>query len=232
MNLYNNVTLITANFNKATLTRAMLMSLLKKGVLPRITIIDNSNSEFYDLSEAERSVGISLIDNRHYRLTKNWGVGELSKNHAHSLDYALGKVQTEWAVICDNDILFRPSIIEIFDSLNTTQYDVIGEVGFDAVRPDRLFPYLCFIRMDIFKKYSVQYFDPDRCMALGHDEHGSLCHLYDTGYSFYEDIQKYPINLRRITLDDYCVHYLHASQNEPNGKPPLPIWLDQHRELY
>lgn len=232
MSWFSDVTLITANFNKATLTRVMLMSLMKKGVVPRITIIDNSNSEFYDISDVERRVGVSLIDNRHYQLTKNWGAGELSKNHAHSLDYALGKVQTKWAVLCDNDILFRPSIIGLFESLKTTQADVIGEIGFDAVRPDRLFPYLCFIRMDIFSKYPIRYFDPTRCMALGHDEHGSLCHLYDTGYSFYADIQKYPINIQRITLDDYCVHYLHASQNESNGKPPLSVWLEQHRELY
>lgn len=230
---FNEVTVVTANYNNATLTRIMIMSLLKKQVYPHILIIDNSNTAFFNISPQETRLGISLIDNRNYQLTHNWGVGELSKNHANSLEYALTKVHTKWAVICDNDILFKPSIYQYFVSLSNTPYDIIGEIGYDAVKPDRLFPYLCAINMDRYRTANLHYFDPARCMSLGHDETGNLCHLYDTGYSFYIDALKTNANIKHIKLNDYCVHYLHASQDVPSGtpKPTLSEWLAIHKEL-
>ena len=231
---FSNVTLITANFNNALLTRVMIMSLIKKNVFPNILIIDNSTTEFFNVNSIETKMGIHVINNQNYKLTKNWGIGELSKNHSHSLDYALSTVTTKWAVLCDNDILFKPSIMSLFLELENTPYDIIGEIGYDAVKPDRLFPYLCFINMDVYKSNQHHFFDPTRCMCVSHDEHGNLCHLYDTGYSFYVDALAKHQTIKRIRLDDFCIHYLHASQDVPSGtpKPSLPEWLLIHKDLY
>ena len=231
---FNDVTLITANFNNATLTRIMMMSLFKKNVFPNILIIDNSNTNFFDIYQSEQNFGIRLIDNRHYHLTKNWGIGELSKNHSHSLDYALSHVTTKWAVICDNDILFKPAIFQFFCDLCTANYDIKGEIGYDAVKPARLFPYLCAINMEMYHSSQLHFFDPTRCMTLGKDDAGNLCHLYDTGYSFYVDALKKHKTIKQISLNDYCIHYLHASQDVPSGtpKPTLTQWLAIHKDLY
>ncbi len=230
---FNDVTIITANYNNSTLTRIMLMSLLKKQVYPRIIVIDNSNTEFFAINDSERRLGIQLIDNRNYQLTKNWGVGELSKNHAHSLAYAMNMVNTKWTVLCDNDILYKPSIYNLFTEISTTDYDIIGEVGYDAVKPNRLFPYLCAINMESYHRDNLNYFDPTRCMVIGRDENGMECHLYDTGYSFYVDALQKQQRIKCIKLNDFCIHYLHASQDVPSGtpKPSLAEWIELHKDL-
>ena len=69
---FSNVTLITANFNNALLTRVMIMSLIKKNVFPNILIIDNSTTEFFNVNSIETKMGIHVINNQNYKLTKNW----------------------------------------------------------------------------------------------------------------------------------------------------------------
>ena len=59
---FGNVTLITANFNNAVLTRVMIMSLIKKNVFPNILIIDNSTTEFFNVSPLETKMGIHVIN--------------------------------------------------------------------------------------------------------------------------------------------------------------------------
>ena len=226
-----NCTLITASFNNALLTRIMLMSLWNKMCFPKVLVIDNSTMDFFIPNEQERRLGVSVINNHNYRLTKNWGIGQVSKNHCNSLDYALRKVSTDWAIICDNDILFNNRIIELCNVLQQSRVDIIGEIGYDAVKPARLFPYLCAIRVSAIKCAKISYFDPKRCMIPGVDETGKKCNLYDTGYSFYQDALRAGLKIQRIKLNDYCVHYLHASQTSNKIRIPLYDWVETHREL-
>ena len=231
MKVVHNCTLISASFNNATLTRIMLFSLFNKGIVPHIMIIDNGSTDFFVPDEMERRCGITVIDNHNYKLTKNWGKGQVSKNHCHSLQYALSRVSTEWAIICDNDILFKPSITRFFDIIFDNSADIIGEIGYDAVKPARLFPYLCAIKMNSIRNRNIAYFDPTRCMIPGVDECGIRCNLYDTGYSFYVDARSAGLTIKPICLDDYCVHYLHASQTSSNVRIPLNEWINMHSNL-
>ncbi|MCQ2124267.1 MAG: glycosyltransferase [Fibrobacter sp.] len=235
MRFYNDISLITANFNNPDLTRFMIKSFLNKGVgnIP-ITIIDNSNAGAFNLMPVERDCEISVVNNNNYKLTKNWGVGELSKNHAHSLDYAIKHASSKWVIICDNDILFKPAIIDLLNEIKDSQYAVIGEIGHDSVPPSRLFPYLCIINKSLIDKYRINFFDPKRCMIKFTDpQTGMLSNHYDTGYSFLEDVLANHLPIKKINLDTYCTHFLHASQNAKgvNKEDRILQWIVSNKHL-
>lgn len=225
------IALLTCNFNNELLTKTMLMSFFKQSGLSTndidIYVMDNSDkNKIVDLSKY-----FNIIDNFNYRLTPN--LTQPSKNHCVAIDYAFKHIDADYVILCDNDILFTPSLKTLLQNIKY-DFDVYGEIGYDVIKPARLFPYFCIINLKKFKQEKLNYFDNERCMKLfdasgkelvntrfGH--HG----LYDTGYSFYEDI-KNRWTICNIKINDYIVHLKGAALHNKN----VTDWLDTYKYLF
>lgn len=198
----SNLTILTTTFNNHFYTKMMIMSLLKKEINPaEIIIIDNSNTT--KISD-NLSNNFTVIDNFKNKILKyDW---KSSRQHAAMIDYALkNKIKTEWCLLVDNDILFKHNIKHFLENFDDTSFDCCGEIGWDSTPPNRLFPYFCLINVKKFNDENKSYFDNKRIIT-----NYKIKNMYDTGYSFYEDIKK-TWRIKKIRLNDFIVHYKSAS---------------------
>ena len=159
-----------------------------------ISILDNSTTTpFISADELDVDI-ISVIDNTKFAHTLNYG--QPSKNHCSSIDYALNHcINTKYTLLVDNDIIFHPAINNLLQERH--KFDVIGEIGYDIIPGNRLFPYMCLIDNDFMTKNNINYFDEARCMTNN---------TMDTGASFYEDCVANSANIKCIKLQHYITH--------------------------
>ena len=232
------LTLLTCTFNNNLLTKCMIMSLVKQlGIDIPIVIMDNGTTE---LCTNEMREIFNVIDNSNYKITGNFG--QISRNHCASIDYALKNlIKTKYVLLCDNDILFKPTVKDLIENMNDT--DCVGEIEKDKCgKPWRVFPFFCIINVEKLKKENINYFDETRCMNeldTSFDEKGnwkadirkSQKSFGDTGSSFLWDIEKSNWKIDKIKLEDYILHFAMASWN-PNVKNRIESWLTENRNLF
>ena len=232
------LTLLTCTFNNNLLTKCMIMSLIKQlGTDIPIVIMDNGT---FELCTDEIKENFTVIDNSNYKITGNFN--QISRNHCASIDYALkNHVKTKYALLCDNDILFKPEVKILIESI--TDVDCVGEIEKDKTgRPWRVFPFFCIINVEKLKNENINYFDKDRCMNeldTSFDEKGnwkgdvrkSQKPFGDTGSSFLWDIEKANWGINEIKLNNYILHFAMASWN-PNVKNKIEKWLIENRSLF
>ena len=99
-------------------------------------------------------------------------------------------------MLVDNDVTFNSKLSSLLESRH--DYQLIGEIGYDIVPGNRLFPYMCIIDLDWVKFNNIHYFDEPRCITTSK--------TMDTGASFLEDSLVYQPKIRTIKLTDYIVH--------------------------
>lgn len=226
MNL-KDITLLTVSFNNNLLTGMMLKSFYKQvGELPEVVIIDNGDK--IPVDESLKSC-FTVIDNFNHKLLEN--EFQASRNHCSAIDYALKNcIKTEWCLLVDNDILFKPAIKNFLNELNENDFDACGEIGWDKTPPNRLFPYFCLINVKRFKKENLNYFDRNNitcfCTEGKKETEQSKYNIKDTGYSFYESI-KHLWRIQKIKLGELIVHLKGAMLYKKNVK----AWLDKNRDL-
>lgn len=197
--LIDQCTVVVATVRKHELVTHMAMSLEKSaGKLPQVIVLNNGDS----IHTCDFRKGRFLeVDNRGSRLTPLMpkARGEPSDRHCSSIDYALKNlVKTKYAVVVDNDTLFKPKCSEIFNA--TPDYDAAGEFrkcGGD--RDPRLLPMFCVIDVDKMQSDGISYYDYNRCWA-------THPYCWDTGGSFKADIVNAGWNIRQFKIDDYIVH--------------------------
>lgn len=192
MNL-SDISILTATFNQHDFTLNMLKSFYANvsKIFPQTYILDNSTVNMFP--RYQNSL-IHVIDNTNFKHTKDYS--QPSKNHCSSIDYALHLIETPYILLCDNDIVFNTSMRDLLCSYQS--YDIIGEIGWDRVRPDRLYPYMCIINLDLVKRNKIHYFDESRCMIRND--------YMDTGCSFWNDMKAITQRIKRIKLSDYIIH--------------------------
>ena len=200
---YNDITLLTCNFNNEKLTMTMLESFNKYVKnFKNIIILDNSTTNPIQILNKKYTV----IDNTNFKLTPDFK--QVSKNHCCSIDYAFKNlIKTKYVLLCDNDIIFNKHIVNLLNKRKN--FDCIGEIGYDTVPPERIFPYLMICDLDKVKKKVVDYFDESRIIKKQEETCEILSskygNVYDTGYSFYRDIVNTFV-IKRIRIEDYCIH--------------------------
>lgn len=159
--------------------------------MPHVCILDNSTQVAFPKIPNKY---ITVIDNTNFKYTPNYN--QPSKNHAASLDWCIyNHINTKYIVLCDNDILFKPQFIQLFSL--SDNFHILGDIGYDIIPPNRLYPYMCIIDCDFMKSNDIRYFDNARCMENG---------LMDTGYSFLQDVIKFNACIHQIHLYDYIIH--------------------------
>lgn len=222
-------TLLTVTFNNDDLTLCMLNSFIKSnGYIPKTLIIDNGTTQFTRIKSGNE---IKVFDNTCQHITGQYG--QCSKNHCSTIDYALKNLVTsKYAILVDNDILFKPNVKEYLDSFDMNKFDCAGEIGWDDAPPIRLFPYFCLINVEKFRNEKLNYFDNDRCIGPGSKEvgkrgPGTQCWYKDTGCSFLEDIQN-SWKIQGIQLSNYTVHLKCTGKSNYNYRK----FLTDNRELW
>lgn len=240
MSILNDITLLTCTFNNNTLTKCMIMSFFKQtGLFVPVVIMDNGTVE--SCTDDMRSV-FTVIDNTNFKLTPDFK--QVSRNHCASIDYVLRHcVKTKYAILCDNDILFKPKIKDLLAFLD--RYDSIDAVGQIELskRGYRLFPFFCIINVEKMKKMNVRYFDENNCMNNLETKYDNTGHWLsnkilsntpcglDTGGSFLTEIKQKKWDIKEIKINDYITHFASASWR-PGVKNRIISWLKQNEELF
>lgn len=220
---YQDITLLTVSFNNNILTGMMIKSLYKQldDELYDIVIVDNGDK--IPVDDNMKCV-FTVVDNFNHKIIPDYK--QISKNHCSAIDYALKNyIQTKWCLLVDNDILYKPSIKDLFAKLDEHEFDCCGEVGFDDAPPNRLFPYFCLLNVEKMNMENISYFDNNRCIGPGSRIHPPDLWYKDTGCSFLEDI-KDTWRIKNINISDYALHLKAASVKNVNK------WLREHRCMY
>ena len=226
MNL-NDLTILTVSFNNNLLTGMMLKSFHKQvDNLPEVVIVDNGDK--IPVDESLKSC-FTVIDNFNHKLLAN--EFQASRNHCVAIDYALKNcIKTNWCLLVDNDILFKPAIKKFLNTLNENEFDACGEIGWDKTPPNRLFPYFCLINVKKFKAEQLNYFDRNNITCFyteGKKEtEQAKYNVKDTGYSFYESI-KLTWRIREIKIGELVVHLKGAMLYKKDVK----AWLNANKDL-
>ncbi len=179
------------------------------------TIVIADNGTWLPIDPSFHKV-VTVVDNTHQKITGDYH--QCSKNHCSTIDYILKhKINTEWVLLVDNDILFKPDAKQFITTFDVSTYDAAGEVGWDDAPPCRLYPYFCLINVNKFNHDGINYFDNNRCIGPNSQQVGirgphTPCWYQDTGCSFYEDIQE-TWRLCNIQLSNYIVHMKCTGQN-------------------
>lgn len=218
------LTLLTVSFNNNVLTGMMIKSFIKQfGEIPEIIIVDNGNK--IPVDDGLKNL-FTVLDNFQNKLIPN--KLQPSRNHCATIDYALKHcIKTKYVLLVDNDILFKPKLKSFIKDFDETKYDAAGEIGYDVIPPNRLFPYCCLINVEKMKKENLSYYDENRIISFGMPGHFSKKDdYYDTGSSFLEDIKSWKI--LEIKLSDICIHMKGASLRNKDYKS----WLTDNKELF
>lgn len=235
MNILNDITLFLVTYNNNKLTSLVIKSFFKSiGTYIPVVIMDNGTREFCtdDMKEV-----FTIIDNTNYKIIPNQN--QLSRNHCASVDYALKNcINTKYVLLCDSDVLFKPSVKTLLENYNGS--NALGEI---AVNNMRLMPMFCIIDLEQFKKDNVNYYDKNRCLnnfTSILDEQGNWIKdiikpdkwYGDTGASFLWDIQKLNWNITNIKMVDYIEHYGRASFDEKHKNITITEWLNKFKNLW
>ncbi len=214
-NLLNQCCLVTATVNHHELVDKLILSLNKSiGRLPPIIVLNNGKA-MHEPKDIEAYYAIMEVDNRGSKLAKPTE-DQNSHRHCASIDYALKNlVRTKYAVVCDNDILFKPEVKDVF--LKSPSYDALGHVCNDTRGHLRLEPYFCVLNVEKMKRDGISYYDGRRCWPK-----------LDTGGSFLADIRNKKWRIHETEINKYIVHLSGAElYNRDIGK-----WFNQHKSLY
>lgn len=193
-----------------------------------VSIIDNTKGQIINFDE--------WLENYPEKLKTSAGRnGYGSAKHACSVQKCM-EIINENFVLLDSDILLKKDISDFFDD----KYIFIGSTEIWKARTgvakspkERAIPYICFINVNKCNALGIRYLDDKRIYGL--TQNGDN---YDTGASFLEDIKKKKLIWKRITLQNFIVHYKAGSWVEEakvydNYKPiSFDSWLERNKKLW
>lgn len=238
------------HFNTPELTTCLCGSIYKWHPGSHITIFDNSDRRPLDTYNILRA---SYIDNTHGQIINfdnelkkypnrqiaqqtESGCNFGSAKHTMSIDWLCKNLSNNF-ILLDSDVLIRRPI-DFADDKYICCSDTI------RIHEDifRMLPMISYINVDLMKKHNISFFDGARMHALV--EMSSRYNWYDTGASFYEDVQKLKL-FKPINSNEYIVHYGNGSWRQPNRRPisdgnksdvytamPYMEWLGAYHELW
>lgn len=183
-----NITLITASYNTPTITANMLksFSVVSKGT--KVLVCDNSTND-----ETETILKQSNVP---YFRNKG-GV------HGPSVDLLMEKIDTDYALLVDTDVVFLRSPEKFFNTVQeldlTLAGEVVGDRGGKKLYP-RVNPWFCIINVKNTIKNNIKFFDAQK-MATQEER------IYDVGSTFFEDVKSAKLGIGNIAGEGY--YYKH-----------------------
>ena len=185
----NNITLISCSYNTPLVTENMLKSFLN--VHEGVPILISENSTNTETKDILNKANIPYFDN----------TGGL---HAPSVDLLLEKVETDYALLVDTDVIFMRSCGDLFESFKTNELSLMGEIAGDRGGKrlhKRVHPWFCFIDVQKIKENKIKFYDVERMRSRGEVR-------YDVGSSFFEDTRKAGLKIANVKAEPYYFkHY-------------------------
>lgn len=189
--MINDLTLITCSYNTPLVTMTMLRSWFK--VHPYKTpvfVMENSTNEDTAQYLAQCKVPFQ----------RNPGGA-----HEHTVDKAMDKVQTRYALLVDTDVVFRKDHYHTFhdfvQSGAVLQGNVEGDRGGRALHK-RVHPWHCFMDMFQLRAHDIRFNEPGKSL--------SICNgaIYDVGATMYEACVSNGLTINHVNMEyDLFQHY-------------------------
>lgn len=203
----SDLTLITCSYNTLEFTSTMLKSYVyhhsSEGKF-NIVVMENSTNEKTRNFLKDKQISFDACPGR---------------THSISVDLALTKVKTKYALLVDTDIIFYKPIYDIFEQFKESSVAIMGEICGDRggyrLFP-RVFPWFCFINVEKVNEKGIRFHDQQRIDAtnsgkffgnvpLNFDRTG---YYYDVGSTFLEDINKFELGVIDKKFDpEYFYHF-------------------------
>ena len=224
------INVLIVNYNTQKLTTACIKSINKHTPGANIYVFDNSDKEPF-VNEFEN---VKVIDNtggqiinfnewlknfpEHEKSPIGSGNNYASSKHCASVQKAIDIIGDN-VILMDSDVLIKRDISEIWDE----ECIYVGGYEHNRWHDKRLMPFICFINVNMCKKYGIKYFDENRIVGL--TVNGEK---YDTGCSFYVDSEKY--KHKEINIFDYIKHFAQGSWKRKNLN--FEKWLEINKNLW
>ena len=189
----NKFTLITCSYNTPEVTLKMLKSwaVVHNNQFRNVIIIENSTN----------SMTSYVLDKNNIDYVKNPG-----GTHGSSVNIALDKCETDYALLVDTDVVFHKNHEHLFNIFESNDLTLMGKVEGDRggkhIR-NRVNPWHCFINVKHLKKHNIKFFDETRFKeALQTD------FIYDVGSTMFEDVHKLKLKIADMDFQGkYFTHY-------------------------
>jgi len=125
--------------------------------------------------------------------------------HGSSVNIAIDKCDTDYALLVDTDVIFKQSHEELFKLFEQNELTLMGKVEGDRggkhIR-NRVNPWHCFINVKHLKENNISFFDEDKFkVALKSD------YIYDVGSTMFEDVHSKKMKI--ADMDFHNKHYIH-----------------------
>jgi len=237
----NNFNILIVHYNTPKLTECLVKSINKfVGTDCTIYIFDNSDKKPFTYKQSN----LTILDNTHGEIinfdkwlekypqrfqTKakmnNFG----SAKHAYTIEKCFDLIPGNF-VLMDSDILLKQDISKFVND----NYVSCGEIFKTTVVKSRVLPFICYINVELCKKYGIHFFDEKRMNGL---YTGKYPESYDTGASFLEDITNTKAPFLNIKLDSYIEHFkagswLSESNALHKAKRTEEEWLETNKKYY
>ena len=150
-----------------------------------------------------------------------------SAKHCYSIEKCM-ELMGENFMLLDSDILLKKDISDLFDD----KYVFISATETWRGKA-RSIPYICYINVDSCKENDIHYFEDKHIYGLS-----KVGDRYDTGANFYEQVVAKKLNWKKISFEDYIVHYKAASWVESakkfDGYKPMDSqeWLKKYKKYW
>lgn len=174
-----------------------------------VHVFDNTNGEYINFTE--------IIKQYRPDYKKKTNFEFASFEHCISVQKCMELINENF-VLMDSDILIKRDFSELY------QEDKIC-VGYRQIWADRICPILCFINVDLCKKYNVSYYN-DNIFGINNVENKTI----DTGTYFTEKITNLP-HIHNANIEHFMVHYSGASRGLIH-KLTLERWLYKYKKLW
>jgi len=213
------LTLVTCSYNTPEFTSTMLKSFVHHHNFEErfnLIMMENSTNEKTKNFLKDKNITFDCLPKR---------------THSISVNDALKKVKTKYALLVDTDIIFQKSIVDIYDEFKKSNVAIMGEVCGDRggykLFP-RVFPWFCFINIEKINQHNISFHDQMRIdstnsgkffgnIPLNFDQSG---HYYDVGSTFLEDINKFELGVIDAKFDpEYFHHFEGMSWHKDTNHP-------------
>ena len=227
------VNIAIVHFNTPLLTECLVKSINKFTPNSHIYIFDNSdkypfvyrqdNITYYDNTKGQIINLDKLLDRYPNKTPRYWAANKCgSARHCITIQKCIDLIGKNF-ILLDSDVLLKKDIAPLFDESKI----FVGEVGHANNSYDRVFPWLCFLNVDMMKKHGIKYFNDHYMLGLNTTE---LCDWYDTGAYFLMKSKKYSHTL--IKDNDYIAHFASASWNAKQTIEKRNEFLNKNIKLY
>lgn len=161
-----------------------------------VKIIDNTKGQIINFDEWIKKYPDRTKTTAH---KNNYG----SAKHCYSVEKCMDIINDNF-ILLDSDILLKKDISDIIDEkcafVSDTEY--WRAKSSSAPIKCRAVPYLCFINVKMCKKNKIHYFDKDHIFGL--TKNGNS---YDTGAYFMERVKAKNLKWKKISYNNYIIHY-------------------------